>query len=190
MAERRYQTRTSTAGAANRRPAQSGAYRRPAQSTGRGASVRRYTTYVDGNAVRKTAVAEPVRRREPEADPRKASRARTRRNRESAKRMTPGFVLFLAVASVAFFLICTQYLQAQALVTSGASEIEALEDELRELRTANNYHENEIEAMTDINHIYEVATGELGMIYPSQDQLITYDSTTSEYVRQSDTLGR
>ena len=194
MAERRVQTmRTSAASGMYRRPAQSTqryGSGRPAQGGAGRSYARRYMTYVDGNTVRKAAVAEPVRRREPQADPRKSARARTRRNRESAKRMTPGFVAFLAMASVAFFLICTQYLQAQALATSNASNIEALEEQLRELRTANNYHENEIEAMTDINHIYAVATGELGMVYPTQDQLISYDSSTSEYVRQSETLGR
>ena len=125
-------------------------------------------TYIDGNTVRKVSYAEPVRR-QPEADPRKESRARAKRNRENAKRMTPGFVVFLAAASVAFLLICTQYLQAQALVTA---------------------NQTTIEAMTDINHIYEVATQELGMVYPEQGQVITYDSSTSEYVRQSETLGR
>ena len=62
-------------------------------------------TYIDGNTVRKVSYAEPVRR-QPEADPRKESRARAKRNRENAKRMTPGFVVFLAAASVAFLLIC------------------------------------------------------------------------------------
>lgn len=190
MAQRRTTTmRTNTAGV-NRGASHAGGNRTVQNGTDRGASVRRYTTYVDGNAVRKAAVAEPVRRREPQADPRKAARAQAKRNRENAKRMTPGFVAFLAMASVAFVLICTQYLQAQALVTANASQIEQLEGDLRDLRTANNYHENELEALTDINHIYEVATGELGMVYPSQDQLITYDSSTSEYVRQSETLGR
>ncbi len=146
-------------------------------------------TYIDGNTVRKVSYAEPVRR-QPEADPRKESRARAKRNRENAKRMTPGFVVFLAAASVAFLLICTQYLQAQALVTANQTTIEALEDQLREIRTENDYHANAIEAMTDINHIYEVATQELGMVYPEQGQVITYDSSTSEYVRQSETLGR
>ena len=36
----------------------------------------------------------------------------------------------------------------------------------------------------DLKHIYEVATGELGMVYPSDDQILYYDKTESGYVRQ------
>ena len=36
----------------------------------------------------------------------------------------------------------------------------------------------------DLDHIYDVATKELGMVYANKNQILLYDKTESEYVRQ------
>ena len=36
----------------------------------------------------------------------------------------------------------------------------------------------------DLDYIYDVATKELGMVYANKDQILLYDKTESEYVRQ------
>ena len=41
-----------------------------------------------------------------------------------------------------------------------------------------------INSSIDYNYIYKVATEELGMVYPSQNQIVNYDSEDSEYVVQ------
>ena len=44
--------------------------------------------------------------------------------------------------------------------------------------------ETSINTSIDLNEIYEIATKELGMVYANKDQVLLYDKTESEYVRQ------
>ena len=44
--------------------------------------------------------------------------------------------------------------------------------------------ETSINTSIDLNEIYEIATKELGMVYAKKDQVLLYDKTESEYVRQ------
>ena len=55
---------------------------------------------------------------------------------------------------------------------------------LQTLKSDNDALEARISTYVDLKHIYEVATGELGMVYPSDDQILYYDKTESGYVRQ------
>ena len=52
------------------------------------------------------------------------------------------------------------------------------------MKSDNNALEARISTYVDLKHIYEVATGELGMVYPSDDQILYYDKTERGYVRQ------
>ena len=47
---------------------------------------------------------------------------------------------------------------------------------------------SKINTCTDLDYIYQVATEELGMVYPGEDQVIVYDRTESEYVRQYENI--
>ena len=40
----------------------------------------------------------------------------------------------------------------------------------------------------DLDYIYNVATGELGMTRPREDQILYYQKTESEYVRQYESI--
>ena len=62
--------------------------------------------------------------------------------------------------------------------------IETMEMELKELRDTNESVRSRIEAASDINRIYKIATEELGMVYPEDSQIIRYDRTEREYVQQ------
>ena len=44
--------------------------------------------------------------------------------------------------------------------------------------------ESDINASIDYNALYDTAVNELGMVYPGKDQVITYNSKESEYVKQ------
>lgn len=39
-----------------------------------------------------------------------------------------------------------------------------------------------------IDHVYKVATEELGMVYANKNQILQYDKTESEYVRQNEDI--
>lgn len=156
--------------------------------------------YVDGNTVRRLqesparpypAQAQPARKRRPDAavDSRKAAENRrlsvqAQKNREKAKSMSPGFVLFLAAVSVAVLFVCIHYLQLKSEITSSMKNVASLEAELTELREDNDAYESQVTSSVDLNRIKKIAIGSLGMKYPSEDQIVTYTTARSSYVRQ------
>ena len=64
------------------------------------------------------------------------------------------------------------------------NSIKTLETRLDTLRTENDALEKSIDTSVDLNKVYEVATNELGMVRVGQDNIIQYDKTESEYVKQ------
>ena len=91
---------------------------------------------------------------------------RIRRNQERAMYMDLPYVIMLTLASICTLYLCVNYLHIQ----SASTENDALE--------------TSINTSIDLNEIYEIATKELGMVYAKKDQVLLYDKTESEYVRQ------
>ena len=55
---------------------------------------------------------------------------------------------------------------------------------MEQLRSENDALQTRINTDMDLDHIYKVATEELGMVYANRNQVLLYDKTESEYVRQ------
>lgn len=158
--------------------------------------------YVEGNAVRRLQEVPERRRKPPQADRARAARKaeadrrtksanpnrqlsrQAQRNREKALNMNRGFVVFLAVVSVAVLFFCVHYLQLKAEVTAQIKEVAALESELTQLREDNDAYESQVTSNVDLNEIKKIAIGRLGMKYPSDEQKKTYETSKSSYVRQ------
>ena len=109
---------------------------------------------------------------------------RVRRNQEKALQMDLPYVLMLTVAAAFALYICVSYLQVQSSITGRIHNIEVLEQQLEKLKSENDALQTRINTDIDLDHIYQVATEELGMLYANKDQVILYDKTESEYVRQ------
>ena len=155
--------------------------------------------YVDGNAVRRlqevparpyqapgVQTARRVRENMPErpaAQPRQLSRE-AQRNREKAKSMGRGFVVFLAVVSVAVLFCCVNYLQLKSELTGKIKTVASLETELSQIKEDNNAYESQVTSDVDLNTIKKLAIGRLGMNYPKDDQTKTYTMPSNSYVRQ------
>ncbi len=138
---------------------------------------------VEGNTVRREERRQtrPV----PEQEKKKTlGRAALRRNRERAQRIGIPSMALMAAAAGAVVLLCVNYLQVQAGITASQKNIGQLESQLETLRTDNRALETRIGSLVDLDYIYQVATEELGMTYPSQGQVIYYEKSESEYVRQ------
>lgn len=140
--------------------------------------------YIYGNTAQKIKPdATPVRRRpEPAYNP--TVRHRIRRNQEKALYMDLPYVIVLTLAAVCALWICANYIRIQSSITSRIHNIEILEGEIETLRSENDALETRIKTSIDLDYIYQVATEELGMVYANKDQVILYDKTESEYVRQ------
>lgn len=106
------------------------------------------------------------------------------KNREKAKSMNLGFVIFLAVVSVAMLFVCVHYLQLKSEITSKKSEIANLEARLTELKEDNDAYYNQVTSNVDLNRIKKIAIGRLGMKYPGEGQKRTYTTANNSYVRQ------
>ena len=155
--------------------------------------------YVDGNAVRRlqevparpyqapgAQTARRVRENMPErpaAQPRQLSRE-AQRNREKAKSMGRGFVVFLAVVSVAVLFCCVNYLQLKSELTGKIKTVASLETELSQIKEDNNAYESQVTSDVDLNTIKKLAIGRLVMNYPTDDQKKTYTMPSNSYVRQ------
>ena len=96
------------------------------------------------------------------------------RNREKAMSMSRGFVIFLAIVSVAVLFVCVYYLQLKSELTARMKTVAALETQLTELKEDNDAYESQVTSNVDLNAIKKIAIGRLGMRYPSDDQKMTY----------------
>lgn len=149
---------------------------------------RRNAAYVQGNAVRKL---EPVRvpaGRPPRKANRQTVNHRVRRNREKALQMDLPYVVMLTVAAICTLYVCVNYLHLQSNITTKIHTIASLESQLETLKTENDGLETSINTSVDLDHIYKVATQELGMVYANKDQILQYDNPESEYVRQNEDI--
>lgn len=144
--------------------------------------------YVYGTAALQPKAYEQPQREEPR---KKQSSARAlrqdnriRRNQERAMYMDLPYVILLTIASICTLYLCVTYLHVQSSITARMHNIEGLETKLEQMKAENDALETSINTSIDLNEIYEIATKELGMVYANKDQVLLYDKTESEYVRQ------
>lgn len=142
-------------------------------------TTRQNAYYVQGNTVRKT---QPVRRMP--AEPKKKVNNNVRKNRERAKHMSPGYVLFLGAALMAAGIILVYYIGLQSDITNSVKNIASLERQLNDLKVANEEDYSRINSSVDLEEIRRIAIQELGMQYAKEGQIISFASENSDYVKQ------
>lgn len=140
-----------------------------------------HNSYVYGNTVRKT---EPTRKPQTQVRQRPVLNHTIRRNQERALQMDLPYVIVLTIAALCALSICVSYLHVQSSITGRIHNIELLEGRLEQLKSENDALSTRINTSIDLDHIYKVATEELGMVYANRNQVLLYDRTESEYVRQ------
>ena len=157
----------------------------------------RQNTAVRGSAVPKKPAYEPSK---PQMDPKKAHLERQKmlqmekqrqvnqkiamRNREKALKIDWKYTIFLCGAVLAVLLSCVLYLSVQTELTQKSSDISSLRSELTTLMDANSATQERINDSIDLEYVKEYATNNLGMVYPSESQIIKYKSGSDDYVKQ------
>ena len=135
--------------------------------------------YMTGSAARQIAVpVQPVRHHE------KRHTVTARRNQEKALPMDLPYVIMLTIAAICTLYLCINYLQLQSTVAARLNHIESLEKSIENLKADNDALETRINTSVDLDHVYQVATEELGMVYANKSQVRLYNKTESEYIRQ------
>ena len=135
--------------------------------------------YVYGNTAREIEITRELE------EPRRQPRPQVRKNRERAKHMSAGYVLFLAAALCTAALILVNYIQLQAQLTNLTKSVAARESELNNLRIANDEEYNRILNSVNLEDVKRIAIGELGMTYAEEGQIIEYENESSDYMRQA-----
>lgn len=140
--------------------------------------------YVYGTAARNMAAERECTRKQRVVQYRQDMSHTVRKNQEKALQMNLPYVIMLTLAAVCALYICIGYLHVQSSMTAKIHNIETLEQQLEQLRSENDALQTRINTDMDLDHIYKVATEELGMVYANRNQVLLYDKTESEYVRQ------
>ena len=122
-------------------------------------------------------------RRERRLEARRHNRA-VRRRQEQALHMDLPYLIMLTIATVAALFICCSYIRVKSSISSSMRAIEKYEQQLEALKSENDALQTAIHTDIDLDHIYNVATTQLGMVYADRNQVIRYKKTESEYVRQ------
>ncbi len=107
-----------------------------------------------------------------------------RKNREKASHMNPAYVFFLTLAMLVTGYVCIQYLQLQSDITNSVKQISTLESQLNRMRAENDDTESRIKGAVGLEDIKQSAMDELGMQYARENQIVTYSSDDTDYVRQ------
>lgn len=92
------------------------------------------------------------------------------------------FILCLAIGTT--FYACVSYLRVQTNILDQKHQITKLEKTLVNIQNVNLSAKSELNTSLDLKYIYEIATSELGMVYPNEKQIIPYESNRSDYVKQ------
>lgn len=147
-------------------------------STTRTNSYNRRNAYVNGNAVRQLDVVKELQRPYEKVD------AKVLKNRAKTKRMSPGYVLFLAGAVLTTVLLLVSYINLQSQYTVSVKRVASLESELNAMKLTNDEELERIEASVNLDEIKRIAVEELGMTYAKAGQVVTISDEGSDYVRQ------
>lgn len=139
--------------------------------------------YVQGNTVRKIDVTREIRQ-----EPHRKISNRTRKNRDKARHMSAGYVLFLCLALAVTGFILVNYIGLQSDITNSVEHISRLEKELNDLRLANDEEYSRITSSVDLEEIKRIAIQELGMQYAEEGQIISFASESSDYVKQMEDI--
>lgn len=136
-------------------------------------------SYVYGNTARKLDL-----QRQLEEQPKRQLSHEVRKNRDKARHMNFGYVVFLVAALCAAAFVLVNYIQMQAELTNKVENIASLESELNSKKLANDEEYSRITSSVDLEEIKRAAIGELGMTYAKEGQIITYTAEGNDSMRK------
>lgn len=131
---------------------------------------------MDGNTVRR--VEEVPQRKKKQVS------AAAQKNRARNMQMSRGYVMFLAVMCVAVLFACVHFLKLKSELTEQKSQLTSEELKYSQLKAENDAYYSETISSVDLDAIRKKAIEELGMKFPTEDQIKHYTPGGSSYVRQ------
>lgn len=145
---------------------------------------RRQAYIYEGNTVRRTQTVPKRQEEYIPSQPQKRVSKQVRRNRRKAMHMSAGYVVFLAAAAITALVVCMSFLKLQTQMNQRSNKIAEMQEDLADMREANNTRKNAVMDSVNLEDVRNRAVSELGMVYASPDQIVEYDSPTSDYIKQ------
>ena len=128
----------------------------------------------------------------PQKRPRKDEERRTQVNPKTKRKVhakpSPVNMPLLILSLISFMAIgamMLQYITLSSEISVLSTGIASLQRDWNDLRAENDEYYDRIMSSVDLEKVREVAIMDLGMVYASEDQIITYDSRIDDYVEQS-----
>ena len=145
--------------------------------------------YTQGNTARKLnmvpeTIERPEEKKRQERQVHKEPNKRINKNAQRARAFSPLYTCMLMVATVFLFGSCLYMLTIQATITEQRRQIAVLESNLNALTDNNDEMSKRIESSLNLPEVYEIATSELGMVYPKAGQVVSYEASNPDYVKQ------
>ena len=87
-------------------------------------------------------------------------------------------------AAAVAVIICVGYLCLQAEIVNRSERVASLQEELADLNEQNTTAYNAAESSVNLEAVWERATGEMGMVYAAEGNLVEYESPEEDSVVQ------
>lgn len=143
--------------------------------------------YIHDNLARKTSVEEERRQKTLERI-REQNAKNAKNNVRAVTRLNYGIDLFSAVvlslALVCIFYFGLQYLTLNSKIAETNKSVSALSKTYTSMQNRNDEAYRAVEDTVSIENVYVTAVKELGMVYPGENQIVTYNYSEEGYVRQ------
>ena len=80
------------------------------------------------------------------------------------------------------------YMRSNSELTRTEQSVAALQSQLQDIQEQNNSLKESLSTTIDLDEVYQIATKRLGMVYADEKQVIYYNSSNSDYVRQYEAI--
>ncbi len=98
------------------------------------------------------------------------------------------YVMTVAIACVCILACSGIYIHSKTEVTALTKQISTLQSSLETVRQENQDLQNEITTSTSLDTIRKKATKDLGMVPADESQIVYFEGSDSEYVRQKEDI--
>jgi cell division protein FtsL len=143
--------------------------------------------YIEGNAVRRSQAApkrQPERQKTREQlEQERIKRQYAKRNQQKELSMNRGYVAFLTVATAICFSVCLVFVHVQSDINTRMSNIASLETQISNLKADNTAAQKRLDTTMNLDEVKEAAS-EMGLSYPTDDQIQYYTVESKDYMNQ------
>ena len=140
------------------------------------------SSYVHGNTVRKLAL--------PQESPKRRERPipTFRPEEDIASGMNARNLLLLGIATVIIVLVCGIYINVRSHVYQQNRDITKLKKQVTTIAANNEAYEDRVASSINLEAIKEKAVRDLGMVYPSKDQIVYLNIAPRDYMNQLENI--